>query len=166
MRYRPGTPALLLCLALSSAARAVALPQEESPKTKKIEPTKIEPTKAEVKQDERTKTGTPTAKPAPTSKITVRVKVSAEGRSALPAGSTIELKGDDPACGNLTRPEQSLEPDETTFPDLPVCKVKFRIYITSFDVKAVSVDLAKHKDPMKILVRKSGAPVVSFGSVD
>lgn len=86
--------------------------------------------------------------------------------SALPPGSTIELKGDDQACGDLSRHEQRLEPDKTTFLDLPVCRVKFRIFITGFNVQAVSVDLAKHKDPMKIVIKRTGPPVVSFGSVE
>ena len=86
--------------------------------------------------------------------------MSAEGRDKLPAGSTIELKGDEDACKKVRPPEQNITSDGVTFPDLPVCKVKLWIFITGFDAKILPVDLAHYKDPMRILVKSSGPPVV------
>jgi hypothetical protein len=158
MKRRPEIAAFLLllyCLAFSLAARAPSVAQEEpgrSPTSK--------PTKAEGPGDDRTRTATPVPR------INVDVQVSAEGMSALPPGSTVELKGDDPACGDLSRHEQRLEPDQTIFLDLPVCRVKFRIFITGFNVQSATVDLARYKDPMKIVIKRTGTPVVSFGSAE
>jgi len=92
--------------------------------------------------------------------ITVHVEVSAEGMTKLPTGSTIRIKGDEKSCKNLEQ-EQSLNSDRATFSSLPICKVKLKIYITGFDGKVLSVDLAKYKDPMKILVKSAGVPVVN-----
>jgi hypothetical protein len=158
MKRRPEAAAfllLLLCLGLSLAARAPSVAQEESGRS----PTS-KPTKPEGQGDDRTKTATPVPR------ISVDVKVSAEGMSALPPGSTVGLKGDDQACGDLSRLEQRLEPDKTTFLDLPVCRVKFRVFITGFNVQSASVDLARYKDPMKIVIKRNGPPVVTFGSAD
>ncbi len=129
----------MLCVALLRPAAAIPVPQEEP----------VKPENGEAQKTAAKKT-----------RITAHFTVSAEGKSTLPPGSKIELKGDAASCKNLLRPPQHLGPEGATFPDLPLCRVKLWIYITGFETKIVSVDLAKYKDPMRILVKSKGPPVV------
>jgi hypothetical protein len=119
---------------------------------------------APVPQDEPGKPATsPARKPADKkAKINVHIIVSAEGKDTLPSGSKIDLLGNEPACEDVQRLKHSIGPDGATFPDLPVCKVKLKIYITGFDTKTVVVDLADYKDPMRILVKSTGPPVINW----
>jgi hypothetical protein len=70
--------------------------------------------------------------------------------------------GNDPACEDVQRLKHSIGADGATFADLPICKVKLKIYITGVDTKTAFVDLADYKDPMRILVKSNGPPVVSW----
>jgi hypothetical protein len=117
-----------------------------------------------VPQDEPGKPGTSPAKKTADkkAKISVHIIVSAQGKDALPSGSKIDLLGNEPACQDVQRLQHGIGPDGATFPDLPVCKIKLMIYITGFDTKTALVDLADYKDPMRILVKTNGPPVVSW----
>ena len=137
MKFKTRIPTLILCVALWHVAGAVPVPQ-----------------------DEPGNPGTSHAKkPA---KINVHIIVSAEGKDTLPSGSKIDLLGNEPACEDVQRLKHSLGADGATFPDIPICKVKLKIYITGFDTKTAVVDLADYKDPMRILVKSSGPPVISW----
>jgi hypothetical protein len=133
--------AMVLCLALPPFAAAIPLPQDEPPK----------PESTETKKTVEKKTN-----------ISVHFTVEAEGKSSLPTGSKIDLKGDARACKNLKRLQQHLGSDGATFPDVPVCKVRLWIYITGFETKTLSLDLAHYKGPARILVKSKGPPAVDW----
>jgi len=126
----------LLCLALLQLALATPASQDESG----------QPNNA-IKSEKK--------------KITLHIQLSAEGMDPLPTGSTIELKGDEETCKTNVQQTQHVELGEATFPDLPVCKVRLWIFITGFDTKTVPADLAKYKDPIRIVVKSNGPPVVN-----
>ncbi len=138
MKSKTGISSTLLCLALLRSAVAVPGRQEE------------------------------TAKPpvSDTNKrlITVHISVSGEGMDKLPTGSTVELTGDDKAasaaCRKVKSLEQSIHSGEVTFPDVPMCKVNLRFFVTGFDSQTVSVDLMKHKEPLHVLIKHKGSPEV------
>ncbi len=132
---------MLLCVALAQVAVAAPASQDEPGKPA------ISPAKKPVDKK---------------AKINVHIIVSAEGKDALPSGSKIDLLGNEPACEDVQRLKHSIGPDGATITDLPVCKVKLKIYITGFDTKTVVVDLADYKDPMRILVKSNGPPVISW----
>ena len=140
-KFKTRIPTLILCVALLPLAVVVPVAQDESDK----------PATSPAKK--------PVDKKA---KINVHIIVSAEGKHALPSGSKIDLLGNEQTCQDVQRLQHSIGPDGATFPDLPPCKVKLKIYITGFDTKTVSVDLADYKDPMRILVKSNGPPVISW----
>jgi len=139
-KFKTRIPVLILCVALSRPAVAVPFPQ-----------------------DEPSKTGTsPAKKPVDKkARIDLHIIISAEGKQALPSGSKIDLLGNGQACQDVQRLQHSIGPDGgATFVDLPLCKVKLTIYITGFDTKFVFVNLADYKDPMRIVVKSNGPPVI------
>jgi hypothetical protein len=158
MKYKIVITILLLCLTLAILAVGARFPHQEAGKPKSQD---IKKTSDAKQSDDGKKTDEKkTVKPTPGSTITLRIEVSAQGMDMLPTGSSIQLKGDDGTCKQLEQ-EQSINSDQATFTNLPVCKVKLRIYITGFDGKTVLVDLAKYKDPMRIQVKSNGPPVVN-----
>jgi len=148
MNYKIGIAITLLCLFFVRLTVATPAPQDET----------IKPGSSDTKHADENKTKKASSETA----IPIHIKVFAQGRQALPAGSTIELKGDQETCKKLQR-TQNIQSGEVTFTDLPVCKVQLRIFITGFDAQLVSVDLANYKDPMRILVKSDGPPLVSWG---
>lgn len=136
MKHRVGVFAALLLLTLSRPA--VGLPQDQVDKSKKNEAPKT---------DEKKNNST----------VSVKIKISAEGKSAIPSGSWIEWEGIGESCKNVTG-EQNLRSTEATPVSLPVCKVKLTIFITGFNTTAVTVDLAgneeKYADPIRITVKR------------
>jgi hypothetical protein len=92
--------------------------------------------------------------------IDLHIIVSAEGKQTLPSESKIDLLGNEQACHDLQRLRHSIAPNgKATFVDLPACKIKLTIYITGFDTKSISVDLAHYKDPLRVLIKSNGPPV-------
>jgi hypothetical protein len=148
MNYKIGIAVTLLCLFPARLTVAIPASQEESGR----------PGNSDTKHTNENKTKKPSSETA----IPVHIKILAQGMEALPTGSTIELKGNQETCKNL-RLTQNIQSGEVTFPDLPVCKVQLRIFITGFNAQLVSVDLASYKDPMRILVKSDGPPIVSWG---
>lgn len=129
--------AITACLALGSATAVLA---------------PVDP--AEKPAEEATKA---VEKP---SAITMRIAVSAEGMERLPEGSRVELKGEN-GCKNLERGQMILS-GGALFPDLPLCKVKLRIFITGFPTKAASLDLTNYKRPITVVVREDGPLAVTW----
>jgi len=148
MKYRMGILATLLGLVLFQIAGAIVIPQDES--------NKPDNTDAKKTEDNRT------PKAASDSTISVRIKVSVQGMKALPTGSTIQLKGNQDACKEAVEREQPIQSGQATFEDLPVCAVRLWIYITGFNSQTVKVDLANYKDPLQIMVKSNGPPVVKW----
>jgi hypothetical protein len=93
------------------------------------------------------------------STVNVKVKISAEGKSVLPSGSKIQWEGIGDSCKKITG-EKALQSTGATPITLPVCKVKLTVFITSFDTKAVMVDVAgsadKYAEPIRITVKHQG----------
>lgn len=147
MNYGIRILSLLLCLFIGRFGARIYAPQEEN-----------NPANSATKHADEHKT----KKPDPNSAVPFHIIVSAQGKAALPANSTIELKGNQDNCRNLAL-TQSIQLDQVTFPVLPVCKIQLQIFITGFNTQIVAVDLAKYKDPMRILVRAKGTPEVSYG---
>ena len=147
MKYKLGLVILTFCLALAGmAVVAQSTPEENTSDSKKTEDAKP---------------GNPD-KPGAASNINLQVKILAEGKHPLPSGSRVELKGDEKSCEKVSRPLQNLESEGVaSFPDLPACRVRLSIYITGFDRKSVPVDLTHYKDPLQILVKAVGPPVVN-----
>jgi hypothetical protein len=100
--------------------------------------------------------------PRPDSSILLHIKISAQGMEAVPNGSSIDLKGNQETCRKLER-TQNLQAGNATFPDLPVCKVQLRIFITGFNTLLVCVDLANYQDPLRILVKHNEPPEANEG---
>ena len=138
MKYRMGILATLLGLVLFQIAGAIVIPQDESNR----------PDNTDAKRTDST--------------ISVRIKVSVQGMKALPTGSTIQLKGNQDACKEAVEREQPIQSGQATFEDLPVCAVRLWIYITGFNSQTVKVDLANYKDPLQIMVKSNGPPVVKW----
>jgi len=94
----------------------------------------------------------------------VKVVVSAEGKTAIPSGSKIQWEGTSESCTNVTG-EQTLRPTETPL-RLPVCKVRLTIFITGFNTQAVVVDLVgnekKYADPIHITAKLQGSAEISW----
>jgi len=133
-----GILATLLGLVLFQIAGAIVIPQDEPNK----------PDNSDAKKTDST--------------ISVRIKVSVQGMKALPTGSTIQLKGNQDACKEAVEREQPIQSGQATFEDLPVCAVRLWIYITGFNSQTVKVDLANYKDPLQIMVKSNGPPVVKW----
>jgi hypothetical protein len=98
-----------------------------------------------------------TARPETT--VTIHLKISAEGMDRLPAGSTIELKGDPATCKEVRR-TQNIQSGEATLPDIPKCKIDLRFLITGFDTQVLTVDFGDYTDPLQILIKSDGAHIV------
>src|SRR5262249_33681057 len=73
--------------------------------------------------------------------VTVKIKIEAEGKPSLPPGSKIQWKGLDDRCRSGNDTKISLEPDEPTSVDLPVCEIQIMVLITDFETKKVNVNL-------------------------
>ncbi len=146
MKCKMGIPAALLFLAFLRPAVAMALPQEEANKSKKNDA---------AKGDEKKNDAT----------ARVKIKISAEGKSSLPSGSKIEWQGIEETCKDVTG-KRRLESSGATSVSLPVCKVKLMVFITGFDTKAVTVDLAgneeRYNDPIRITVKHQGPAEVDW----
>lgn len=113
-----------------------------------------------LSQDSTTKPKNNVAKaPAHARKTSLHIKVVAERRSSVPGGSRIELYGQN-ACRELEPKSSGIRLGEASFESLPRCKVLLRIFITGFSTKSLPVDLGKYKDPMQILVKVDGPPIV------
>jgi hypothetical protein len=109
MKYKAGIPAMLVSLSLLSVAVAIAAPQDESGNSKNGDAAKTD--------DKRTK------KPVSDATITLHIKVSLEGKSALPSQSKIELSSDDETCVRGVQ-TASIKPDsgEASFEGLRTCR--------------------------------------------
>lgn len=101
----------------------------------------------------------------PPSTANVKVKVSAEGKSVLPSGSRIQWEGVSATCRNVTG-AKTLQSAGTTPVSLPTCKVRLTVFVTGFDTKAVTVDLAgkedKFDEPINISIRRQGPAQVTW----
>jgi outer membrane protein assembly factor BamA len=148
MKYKIGILATLLCLVLFHLAVAIVIPQDEPNK----------PRNGDTKKTQ----DNPTPRVGSDATVSVRIKVSAQGMRTLPAGSTIQLKGNQDTCKEAVEREQPIQAGEATFRDLPVCRVKLWIYITGFDSQTVKVDLANYRDSLQIMVKSIGPPVVTW----
>jgi hypothetical protein len=101
----------------------------------------------------------------PQSTANVKVKVSAEGKAVLPSGSKIQWEGIGATCRNV-RGEKTLQSAGATPVSLPACKVRFTVFVTGFDTKAVTVDLAgkedKFDEPILISIKRQGPAQVTW----
>ena len=95
-------------------------------------------------------------------KVDLHIKIAAENMATLPAGATVEMKGDEDRCKDLLE-GQTIVASSVNFQDVPVCKVRLDVVITGFNVNRVKVDLASYKEPMEIKVNKAGSAAVSMG---
>ncbi len=95
----------------------------------------------------------------------VKIRISAEGRSSLPSGSKIEWQGLEESCRKATG-RRNLESNGATSVSPPVCKVKLMVFITGFDTKAVTVDLAgneeRYNEPIHFTVKHQGPAEVDW----
>jgi hypothetical protein len=146
MKYKTGILTVLLCMTLVLSTAAVSALQAEPDKPKTGDAAKTNDIKDK--------------KPGADSTIAVRFKISAENTPTLPTLSKVELSGADESCKKV-QGEQPIESGQVTFTKLPVCKIRLKIFITGFDTKTVSVDLANYKEPMLIFVKSIGDPVVT-----
>ena len=136
----------VLFLALMLAGVGDAFAQEEADKAKKNDSAKTEEKKSN-------------------STASVKITVSAEGKSSLPTGSKIEWKSLDDN-GKSAAGVKNLDSNGTTPLSLPICKVKVWIYITGFDTKAFTLDLGgkeeKYNDPIRVTMKRQGPVEVEW----
>jgi hypothetical protein len=149
MKYKTAILTTLLCLGLIRATAAVSWVQSEPDKPK---------TGDTPKPSDKTDKSPPAD-----SVMTVRFKISAEKSPTLPTQSKIEMSGADEKCKDV-QGSQYIKSGEVTFTKLPVCKIKLTIFITGFNSQIVSIDLAKYKEPILIMVKSTGDPVVATAS--
>jgi hypothetical protein len=144
VKQRFGIVVALVLLVLSRSA--FVLPQDKINKSKKEEAAK-------------------TAEKKTNSTVTVKIKVSVEGKSSLPSGSRIEWRGVPESCKSVTG-MKNLGSDGAVSLNLPTCKVKLMVFITGFDTKLVTIDVPenknKYKDPIRIKVKHQGSPHVAW----
>ena len=92
-------------------------------------------------------------------RVTVKVKLSAEGNAVLPSGSKIQWEGIGDTCKKISGEKAVQSAGETTM-TIPVCKVKLTMFITGFDTKAIVVDVAsnahRYSNPIRITVKRQG----------
>ncbi len=136
LRYGPALPVLLsLCILLSPATGQDATKKDD---TKKSGPGR-----------------------SGGSRITVHIKLTAEGATTLPQGSFIEMKGDEQRCAALDRKSDLDAQGNVQFRDLPVCKVVLKIFVTGFETQKAPVDLSRYKDaPILIHINSTGVPTL------
>lgn len=151
MKYKTAILTALLCLGLVRATAAVSLLQAEPDK-----PKTGETPKPNDKTDNRP--------PADTT-MTVRFKISAENKPAIPTESKVEMSGTNEKCKNV-QGSQVIKSGEVTFTKVPLCKIKLKFFITGFNTKSVVVDLANYKEPMLISIKVNGDPVVTSAAAD
>lgn len=139
--------AALLVLAVLWPAKG--LPQDHPDKSKQNEAPK-----AEEKRND--------------SAVSLKILISAEGKEAIPSGSKIQWEGSEENCKEVSG-EQNLRPTGATPVRLPVCKVRLTIFITGFNTKAVTVDLAgnekRYAEPIRIIVKLQGPAEVTWTPV-
>jgi hypothetical protein len=99
-------------------------------------------------------------------KISLQIKISADGVPALPSGSAIELSGADETCRQMPEEHKVIEVGGVTTVTVPSCMIRVVILITGFDTQTVTLDLAKHtqqsKSTVTITVKHQGPPVVAW----
>jgi hypothetical protein len=148
MKCKMVIPVALLFLAVLRPAVAIAVLQDEADKSKKNDAPKT---------DEKKNSST----------VSVKIRISAEGRTALPSEARIEWQGIEETCKNVTGGKR-LDSNETSvnFPT-NLCKVKLTVFMTGYDTAAVTVDLATNKekcqDLIRITVKRQGPPEVDCG---
>lgn len=93
----------------------------------------------------------------------IQIKISVEGKSSLPPGSKIQWNGEDNTC-KQTKGEQPTGPGDVTSLEVRACKINILIFITGFETKKITLDLAKNrekfKDTIHITVKHQGEPEV------
>jgi hypothetical protein len=146
MKCKISSLAAILSLTLMLLAVGSAVAQEEKDKPKNNDSPKTEEKKSN-------------------STASVRIMVSAEGKSSLPSGSRIEWKSLDDN-GEGAAGTKNLESSGATSLSLPVCKVKVWVFVTGFDTKAVMLDLNgkedKYNDLISIKVKRQGPAQVEW----
>jgi hypothetical protein len=112
-------------------------------------------------QDDPGKTAKPAEKKKPEAKkVMVQVKVTASDGKPLPAGLTVEISGQEAACGSLNSTDARTTVDEKgkgMFPDLPACKVTVKINLNQYLPVRRVVDLAGYKSCTTAAPGKNGA---------
>ncbi len=150
---RVGLAAVLACLALAPLIARPVL-QEETKKSEDAASQKANEKPVEKPAEK------PVEKPAAKqAAITVHVFLKA-GDKDVPGGSSIELKPDSGNCDDLGDLESDVHSGKATFADVPVCKVKFLIYVTGYNAQGVSVDLSKCKEPITLKIDSQSPPKV------
>ena len=98
-------------------------------------------------------------------RASLSVLISAEDRPAIPAGSKIRWEAADETCKG-EQGELILRPKEPTPLTLPICKLRFTIFVTGFATRAVTIDLVgnekKFSQTIHITMKSQGDPVVDW----
>jgi 3D (Asp-Asp-Asp) domain-containing protein len=99
-------------------------------------------------QDDAGKSKQTEKKKAEARKLEVKVKVSAADGKPLPAGSMVEISGQETACGSLNSNDARATVDdkgEAVFPELPACKVTVKMNLNRYLPARKVVDLTGYK---------------------
>jgi hypothetical protein len=96
-----------------------------------------------------------------TAAMTVHVALYANELKELPDGSSIELKPDSESCNKMKNMESDIHSGRATFADVPVCKVKFFVFVTGYNTQSIPVDLLKCKEPITIKIDSQASPKAS-----
>ena len=99
-------------------------------------------------QDEPGKSKQLEKKAGESRRVDVQVKVSTPDKKPLPSGTTVEISGQETACGNLNSNdahETVNENGEARFQNLPACKVSVKINLTQYMPLRKLIDLTTYK---------------------
>ena len=96
-----------------------------------------------------------------TTTMTLHVALYANELKELPDGSSIELKPDSDSCNKMKSIESDIHSGKATFANVPVCKVKFVMFVTGYNTQSISVDLLKCKEPITIKIDSQASPKAS-----
>ena len=145
MRCKVGIPVPLLLLMLLPPV-TIAVPQGVPDKSNKGDTSKTDDKKNN-------------------SSLNIQIKISLDGKPSLPPGSKIQWSGEDNTC-KQTKGEQPIGPGDVTSVEVRACKINILIFITGFETKKVTLDLAKNseklKDTVHITVKHQGEPEVAW----
>jgi hypothetical protein len=81
-------------------------------------------------------------------KVDVKVRVSANDGTPIPAGSVVEISGQESTCGKLSSDDLRAsinESGEVMFRDLPACKVTVKINLSQYKPGRKEVDLRGYR---------------------